>query len=267
VYPGQDIHGSVFLPQYGNDVQVTLYAHDVETGKIIAGEAKQLKKGEWLELSLHIPAMEGALIDEAGFAFTMLGLQHMPQDLTCLIDDLYFDGRPDYSVDLSKAKEDAWNGLHREIIQFGKLKGLWYLEDGYAHLSCGDFGEAYTGHHNWRDYTAAFTLKPLTGEDHYVNVRVQGAIRSYAAGFAPNGKLVFSKNENGYKVLAEADFAWQPDKDYCITVIAKGADFKVAVDGKEYLSISDKNNPYLNGAVGFSVRKGSHCAYKLIQIN
>jgi hypothetical protein len=59
VYPGQNIHGSVFLPQYGNEVQVTLYAHDAESGKIIEGEAKQLKKGEWLELSRHIPSGKG----------------------------------------------------------------------------------------------------------------------------------------------------------------------------------------------------------------
>jgi hypothetical protein len=197
----------------------------------------------------------------------MNGLQNQYPELNCLIDDLSFDGKPDYTVDLAKTKEDVWQHSHREIIQFTRLKGLWYLDGGYAHLSCADFGEAYTGRHDWGDYTAAFTIKPIIGNDHYVNVRVQGAIRSYAAGFAKGGKLVFSKNENGYRPLAEAAFDWQPGKEYTITVAAKGSEFTVAVDGKQYLSLSDTDSPYLTGSVGFSVRNGSHCAYHSIYIN
>jgi hypothetical protein len=184
-----------------------------------------------------------------------------------MIDDLYFDGKPDYTVDMGKVREDVWNGLHREISQFTKLKGLAFLKDGYAHLSCGDFGEIYTGRYDWKDYTAEFTLKPVIGNDHYVNVRVQGAIRSYAAGFAPEGKLVFCKNENGYRILAETAFNWRPGKEYTITVAARGSDFAVMVDGTQYLSVKDKDNPYLTGSVGFSVRDGSHCAYRSIKIN
>jgi ADP-ribosylglycohydrolase len=266
IYPGQDIHGSVFLPQYGTDCEVRMYVHNADTNTVIEGEKIILKKGEWKELSLHIPSIEAGLIDEAGFAFDMLGLQRMPVDLSCMIDDLYFDGTPDYTVDLAKTKEDFWNGLHREITQFTRLKGLWYLEGNYAHLSCSDFGEAYTGRYDWEDYTASFIIKPLTGNEHYVNVRVQGAIRSYAAGFAEGGKLVLWKNENGYRKLAEVDFAWEAGREYVITVTAKGRDLAIEVDGKRYLSFNDNDDPYLSGAVGFSVRNGSHCAYRKIVI-
>jgi ADP-ribosylglycohydrolase len=262
VYPGQDIHGSVFLPSYANDCEARLYVHNAASGEIIEGEKIRLKKGEWAELSLHVPPMEAGLIDEAGFA-----LQGQSPELTCMIDDLYFDGRPDYTVDLAKTKEDFWHGSHREVTQFTRLKGLWYLEGGYAHLSCADFGEVYTGRHDWKDYTAAFTLKPLIGNDHCVNVRVQGAIRSYAAGFAAGGKLALYKNENGYHILAETAFPWQSGREYTITITAEGSRFTVSVDGKQYLSFNDTDNPYLAGSVGFSVRNGSHCAYRLIRIN
>jgi ADP-ribosylglycohydrolase len=266
VYPGQDIHGSVFLPQYGTDCEVRMYVHNADTNTVIEGEKIILKKGEWQELSLHIPSIKAGLIDEAGFAFDMLGLQRLPMDLSCMIDDLYFDGKPDYTVDLAKTKEDFWNGLHREITQFTRLKGLWYLEDKYAHLSCSDFGEVYTGRYDWEDYTASFSIKPLTGNEHYVNVRVQGATRSYAAGFAEGGKLILWKNENGYRKLAEVNFVREVGKEYIITVTVKGRDFAVEVDGKRYLSFSDNDDPYLSGAVGFSVRNGSHCAYREIVI-
>jgi hypothetical protein len=267
LYPGQSIHGSVMVPGYGNPVQAALYAHDSESGALITPETAVLEKGKWTELSLTLPAMEGAIIDEAGFVFDMLGERRNNTDLCCFIDDLWFDGKADYTIDLSKAKEEVWTGLHREIRQFSRLKGLWYRENGYAHLSCADFGEVYTGHHGWKDYTASFTVKPLTGKDHYVNVRVQGAIRSYAAGFAGDGKLVFEKNENPYRRLAEAPFAWEAGRDYTIAVTARGKRFTVAVDGREYISYTDDCDPYLSGCAGLSVRRGSHCALKNLRIS
>jgi ADP-ribosylglycohydrolase len=266
LYPGQTIHGSVMLPAYAGPAQAALYAHDSEGGALLTGETVVLERGIWAELSFTLPAMEGAVIDEAGFVFDALGERRGHSGLCCLIDDLYFDGVPRYGIDLSKAKEEVWAGPHREIRQFSRLKGLWYLQDGYAHLSCADFGEVYTGHHGWNDYTASFTVKPLTGANHYVNVRVQGAIRSYAAGFAGEA-LVFEKNENPYRPLAAVPFAWEPGRDYTITVTARGPDFTVAVDGREYISCTDKENPYLSGCVGLSVRNGSHCAYRFIKIN
>jgi hypothetical protein len=126
IYPGQVIHGSVFLPSYGNDCLVCMYAHDAASGKITEGEKSKLEKGKWAELSCKISFIESGLIDEAGFAFDMLGLQRQPMDLNCLVDDLYFDGEPDYTVTFSKDSVDFWTGLHREIVQFTKLKGLWY---------------------------------------------------------------------------------------------------------------------------------------------
>jgi ADP-ribosylglycohydrolase len=267
LYPGQTIHGSVMLPPYAGPAQAALYAHDSESGALITGGTTVLEKGRWTELSFTLPAIEGAVIDEAGFAFDMLGENFTRGGLCCLIDDLYFDGRADYRIDLSKAHEEIWTGLHREIRQFSRLKGLWYLEGGYAHLSCADFGEVYTGHYGWRDYTASFTIKPLTGNDHYVNVRVQGALRSYAAGFAEGGRLVFEKNENPYRRLAEVPFAWEPGRDYTIAVAARENHFTVSVDGREYISYTDADSPYLSGCAGISVRKGGRCALKDIRIS
>ncbi|MDR0669884.1 MAG: ADP-ribosylglycohydrolase family protein [Treponema sp.] len=266
LYPGQTVHGSVMLPGYAGGVQAALYVHNSENGALIEGEKKTLEKGAWTELTLTIPAMEGAIIDEAGFVFDILGERHNGADLCCFIDDLWFEGTANYTVDLAVARLECWSGLHREIAQFSRLKGLWYLENGYAHLSCADFGEVYTGHHTWNDYTASFTIKPIIGHDHYVNIRVQGALRSYAAGFAESGKLVFEKNEKFYRRLAEIPFAWEPGRDYTITVKARGNHFTVAVDETEYISYTDHENPYLSGCVGLSTRNGSHCAYRFIRI-
>lgn len=267
LYPGQTVHGSVCLPDYSSACAVRLYVRNAATGEIVEGSSVLLQKGGWTDLTLAIPPMEAALIDEAGFAFDMHGSQQEPLDLTCLIDDLYFDGKPEYTIDYAQLQEEVWTGFHREISQFTRLKGLFYLEDGRLHLSCSDFAEAYTGRHDWTDYTATFTLTPLTGKTHLVNVRVQGAIRSYAAGFTASGKLGLYKNENGYRLLAECDCPWQAGKEYTLAVSCAGARLTVSLDGAEKLAYTDEAAPYLRGSIGMAVRDGSHCSYRGIKIH
>ncbi len=123
----------------------------------------------------------------------------------------------------------------------------------------------YTGSHTWEDYEASFAVTPLTGEHHMVNVRVKGAIRSYAAGFLPNGKFAILKNNNGCKVMAETDYSWKIGEEYVVTVRACGNQIEAAV-GDVKLEITDEDRPYLSGAIGVSIEKGSHTAYRMIRV-
>ena len=268
LYPGQTIHGSAMIPDYGCEYVVRLYARDTESGEIIESSGVIPEKGKWVNLTLDIPSIDCGLIDEAGFAFDIIpSPARRVSELTVFIDDLYFDGKPSYSLDASKLREEIWTNSHREIIQFTKLKGLFFLEDGLLHLSCADFAEAYTGRHDWTDYTAEFVVKPVTGNCHMVNVRVQGAIRSYAAALVSSDKICLFKNDNGYRKLTEADFIRESGREYTLKVSVKGNEIVVFVDGKEYLRYTDTDNPYISGGIGISVRDGSHCAYRSIAVN
>ncbi len=265
VYPGQTLHGSAFLPEYSQEAQVSLYVRDAHSGQIYEGVRQELTKGEWKTLAFQIPALEGALLDEMGFCFHIHGVHTQVFDFTGIVDDLYADGQPEYSLEFAKEREELWTVLHREISQFTKLKGLMYLEEGQMHLSCSDFAEAYTGRHDWEDYRAEFTFTPLTGENHMVNVRVQGAIRSYAAGFLPDGRLAILKNDNGYSVLAQTPFAWEKGREYTIAVIVKGNEIRAAVEDV-VLSAVDEVRPYLHGSIGVSLQNGSHDRYRRIRV-
>ena len=261
VYPGQTVHGSVMVPEYGlSDLQVSLYVHEVRGDRIYQGDAVVLEKGQWKQLEFVIPAMEGALLDEVGFCVHVGGERGSAQQVTVLLDYFYTDGTPDYSVEMRKEEEEVWTPVHREITQFTKLKGLFYLADGNLHLSCCDFGEAYTGSHNWKDYTAEFWLTPHTGDWHMMNVRVQGGIRSYAAGFLADGRAAILKNENGYRILSQCDFAWEKEKEYHLCVSVEGSRLILWVDDQKLLEVTDVERPYLEGAVGISVQNGSHCS-------
>lgn len=266
VYPGQTIHGSVCIPDYGKSMKACLYVREEHSGKVFKSEPVHLDKGKWKTLNFKIPSMEGALIDEMGFCFQVLGNYRDIIDFVGLIDDLYADGQPDYSLEFDKEREEVWNGLHREISQFTKLKGLMYLEDNHLHLSCSDFAEAYTGRHDWNDYKATYYFTPVTGKNHMVNVRVQGAIRSYAFGLLPNGTAGLLKNDNGYNVLVREKFDWIPGKEYKVTVEVKENYIKAEVDNV-ILEYKDNDYPYLSGSVGVSLLDGSHCKYRKIVVS
>ena len=266
VYPGQVLHGSVMLPEYGPGVSVSLYARDMRSGTIYESAPLKPEKGVWSTMAYEIPSLEGACIDEIGFCAHVSGEGDGERTVVLLIDDLYTDGRPSYSVELAAENEEVWTPVHREISQFTKLKGLVYLDDGQLNLSSCDFGEVYTGSHQWTDYTAQFYITPVTGSCHQVNVRVQGAIRSYAAALLPGGRAGLLKNENGYRLLADTTFVWEPGKEYKITVKADAGTLSLAVDDQWLLTWEDRDNPYLEGAVGLSVQSGSHCKCRRIVI-
>lgn len=268
VYPGQTIHGSAYIPEYGQEAQVSLYVRDAHTGKIYEGEKTKLEeKGVWRELEFALPHMDAVLIDEMGFCFHVHGTHTQIFDYVGMVDDLYADGQADYTIEMEKETEEVWTGLHREISQFTKLKGVMYLEKGQMHLSCSDFAEAYTGRYDWKDYKAKFYFTPLTGKNHMVNVRVQGAIRSYAVGLLPDGKAAILKNDNGYSVMAETDFEWEYGKEYKLLVTVKDNRIEAKISGTCKLSFLDEERPYLRGAIGISLQHGSHDKYRRIEVS
>lgn len=268
VYPGQTIHGSAFLPEYGESASVCLYVREGNTGKRYFGEKVSLRKGQWCELHFTVPKICGGLIEEMGFCFHVQGIHTQVFDFTGLIDDLYATGNPSYTIDFAKEREEIWTGLHREISQFTRLKGLSYLTGESLHLSCADFGEVYTGRHDWEDYAAVFLVMPVTGNYHLVNVRVQGASRSYAAGLLPNGAFGILKKENGYKVLKSTNFSWEPGKEYRIGVKVRGNTIEAElVKEKVKIEVTDENSPYRKGGIGLSCMEGSHMQCRGIEIS
>ena len=259
-YPGQTVRLSVMpMPCQGMEGAAQIYVKDGAAGEIIRGE-KVAADGTWHDLSLVIPSGAG-LIQEVGVILSGTAVGFGMGDLTAYVDDLAIEGLPDYQLDFSQMTMDVWGGIHQEVPQFSKLKGHSYLDGPWLSLSCADFAEMYTGHHSWEDYCLSATLKPLTGEQAYVNLRVQGAMRSYAAGFSGAGKVALRKNQHGYITLCEADFPWEPGKEYRLDFAAQGGTLTLAIDGRKVLSYEDPD-PLANGCAGLSVEKGSHCLYR-----
>ncbi|MCX7622092.1 MAG: hypothetical protein N2037_14795, partial [Acidimicrobiales bacterium] len=97
---------------------------------------------------------------------------------------------------------------------------------------------------------------------HNINFRVQGAIRSYALGLAPDNKLILYKNENGYKELSGIPFSWKVNAEYAFRVDVSGPVIKVYYTDLLVMEFTDEYKPYLSGQIGVSLLNGSHCHYK-----
>jgi len=258
LYPGQSIKAQILLPEGAPvPVKALLYVKDGNSGQRYYGEAITLPAANWQELCFNIPFLSGACIEEAGIE--VVPLDGWASELIFYMDDFTFEGEPNYEVDFVKERLEVWNSLHTEISQFSFLRGLWTLEEGQLSGSfTGGSAECYTGDLAWTDYQIEAEIIPKVGKDHYVLVRVQGGIRSYAVGLAPGAKIALLKNENGYRTLTETNFPWQEEQSYDIVIKAKGSLLTIEYAGQELLSYEDMDNPYLNGGIGFATMGNSH---------
>lgn len=183
-----------------------------------------------------------------------------------LIRSMEAEGDADYRIRFESERTEKWNDLHREISQFTRQKGLTYLEDGWLHLTGTDFAECYTGDWEWTDYWSEYELTPLSGREHYVLFRVQGARRCYGIGFTGPDRLGLWKKEGDVRLLHEIPFAWEYGKTYRLKVRAAGNGFRVYEGDRELFDRKDQDTPYLSGGVGLGVRNNSHCKYRQIGV-
>lgn len=265
-YPGQCIHGSVMIPEHALDCKAFLYVRNARTKELYFSEACVSVRGRWEPIEYEVPAMEGVLLDEMGFAFEICA-ENGQGEFAVFVDDLYADGMPCYSVDFKQENMEVWTPVHREVSQFTRLKGNFYLEEGKLHLSCADFGEAYTGRYDWTDYRALFAIIPYAGEHHYGCIRVQGGVRGYFAGLGEKEEFVILKNtRKGLRKLASAHYPWHHGQKYEVEITAAGNRITARI-GETVLKAVDGAEPYLTGAVGLAVRQGSHLGCEEIRID
>ncbi len=176
--------------------------------------------GQWHELALPIPAGQEGYIQEVGVILCGTSSGFGQGDLCAYLDDLYVDGAPDYCLDFSRMEMNCWTGLHQDVPQFGRLKGHTYLDGPWLSLSCADFGEMYTGHHLWEDYSLSCTLRPVTGEVHLLQARVQGATAQLCRRLLWLGKS--SPSEEPERLSGGGRGQLPLGKEYRLTLSVKG---------------------------------------------
>lgn len=252
IWPGQSVAARLFLPE-GKGVHVSLYVVDGHTGTRHEGRLVRLVPGEITEVRFTIPPLRAALLVEVGLTLRLLG--GGPWDGYIDLLDLGWEGKPRFSTDFSREREE-----YGAVSGWTYLRGHWRLEGGGLAGSGYGENEVYTGDPSWGDYSVRVVLIPVWGDKHRVNVRVQGALRSYAAGLAP-GRLVLYKKDRVYREVASTPLEWGLGGKYELLIRAKGPELSVTANGQTRLHWRDEDSPYLQGAIGLSNSRGCHTRY------
>ena len=255
IYAGQTVSAEVFLDEAAPEmINVALYVYDANGDEFHQATAQPLRPGQWQTLTYTIPFMQNACLSEVGIvvrntAPTVWGAGAI------YIKQLDWDGIPNFATDFSREWPESGG-----ISQWTRLRGYWRLEDGAYDGSGVGLCESYTGDIAWKNYTIKATLTPLYGHHHNINGRVQGALRSYAFGLAPDGKAVLYKKDDSYTLVASADFDWLHGEAYELRLSLDGGRLLAHVGGHDKsasLTWQDAS-PYLHGQIGVSTWHGSH---------
>ena len=243
IYPGQTVSASVYL-SVGDGVTAQLFVRDYYTKQVFCGDVAALSAGGGARLTFTISCPEPVLLDRLGVLFAA----DTETSAVAYLDRLDWSGAPDCILDLTR--ENPMTG-------WSYLRGRWFGRAGSLNGShYGKDAEAYTGLQTWTDYSYKVRLRPHCGERHRILFRVRGAQRSYAFGLAPNGRVAFEKNWQGYEETASAPFDWDLQREYTLSVEVRGNRMTGSVDGKQVLEWEDPASSWSSGCVGLGVKNG-----------
>ena len=214
LYPGQIVRASVRACPGCEHLEACIFVVDYHTGQMHLSPLSSLSTDNWSHLAYEIPAGDWC-VKEAGVLVRRdrqcLLSQNEPSKVGVFVDDLLWEGAPDYTIEFGKEKNWEWEPkpISTELSQFTRHKGIWHLEDGSLRGHCADWGETYTGDVSWRDYRLSAEFTPVDGGWHGVLLRAQGAARSYALCLMEGNRLALLKKEDGtLRTLQSVDYSW-----------------------------------------------------------
>jgi hypothetical protein len=264
IYPGQTLTARVFLPQNAPEtIRAALYVYDDNHARRHQAEAIVLIPGQEQTLQYTIPPRTDACLSQVGIVLRNLG--EVWETGSFQIAELDWSGSPNFTSTFAKERPESGG-----ISQWTRLRGHWRLEDGAYHGSGIGECETYSGDIAWTDYTLEAELIPIIGEHHNVNVRVQGTLRSYAFGLAPDNQVALYKKDRTYQLIRHIPFAWTHNNRYRLSLSLRGAAFVASVTAEngqpQTIEWHDPDTPYLHGQIGLSTWGGGHTAFRSIKV-
>ncbi len=200
---------------------------------------KKLQTDAWTEISFIIPDTEGDLIDEAGIVLEGYSISKAKTLGAVYLDEFSITGDSAYTISFQKQRKEFGT-----ITPFAADHGAWEVEeDRLSLLRCGE-AFAYAGNYYAGDYRISTEVEPVSGENHLLLIRAQGAMRGYALGFSGKGKAAIYKNDFGFVKLAETDYPWEAGQKYRFSAAAEGAEISLSIDDRQILCVEDRQYAY-----------------------
>ena len=261
IYPGQRVSAQVYVPDGTPEfVHAALFAHDRLRGAGYQAPGTKLRAGQWNQVVVDLPPMEGVCFSEVGIVIRSLAED--PWSGVLYLDAMDWGGPANYGLDLGQQPPNG-----RTTAGWTTLAGYWRVEDGAYWGSGVEQNESYTGDFAWEDYAVTVRFQPVRGDHHGVNVRVRGARECYLLGFAGEGRVGLYKKEAGrYRELLSAAYDWQLGEIYSFRVVASGERLQLGIDGETVLDHTDVDAPYLQGQIGLANGPGCRTRFERLQV-
>lgn len=119
------------------------------------------------------------------------------------------------------------------------------------------------GEREWADYTVRAAIIPHMAKSAGIAACVQGLKRYVALVLCDDQKARLVKTltwapgqGTGVKVLAEADYAWQPDGTYELSLTTRGERLTSEINGQPLFDVRDTDHPLTSGAVALVIEEG-----------
>jgi hypothetical protein len=109
----------------------------------------------------------------------------------------------------------------------------------------------------WNGYEASARVTPRSKfRQGGIAVCVQGCERWVALTLAEGGKARLVKALDGETILAEADFSWEPDQTFDLSLTTVGAKYVGKINGAVVLEATDTDRPLESGAAALIAEAG-----------
>ncbi len=241
VYPGQTVSMKLYLDQWNGweTIGIAPYVRSMSDKKEHLQGYIKLVQEQWIDVTFIIPQVDGDLIDEVGIVIEGYSPSKAKTLGMIYLDDFTITGKSDYFISIQKQRKEFGT-----ITPFSTDHGAWTIDDGKLSLMRCEPSFAYTGCYYAKDYDICSTVTPINGENHFLLIRAQGAMRCYAAGLGEHGKAVIYKNDFGFQKLAETDFQWEFGKSYELRLEAVGSEITLFLNGNPILGIHDTSFEY-----------------------
>lgn len=261
-YSGQHVSMKVKGEQTrGEAIVVSPYIRLTSTKKELLVGSTVVVTSEWQSIEFTIPDTSGDIIEEVG-----IKIQSPASDRTfrafgkVYLDEFSITGMPRYTIDLTKQVIEF-----QSVSPFAHQRGDWGLQQHGMTMSSEEHCLSLTGHFYMEQSNIESLLTPLSGKQHGLLFRAQGAEQYYFAGFIDEQKVAIGVHDFGQKVLCTAPYKWNLGEAYRMKVYCHDKQISLTINDVEVIKTEDAT--YSAGMWGYYAFEGGNCTYHDIKVN
>jgi len=232
-------YGKIFIHRYNTNDELDL----------IEGPEVKLSAGEYQDIEWQIPdTLSQPIVD--------LGI--MSKSGTVYLDYLTWDGSPNVTFSRPFGTNEPWDKplVWRQAWVSSLDKWNDWTPEPFRLIQNEGRGMITQGTKAWVDYTVEANIKPWLIDQAGIAARFQGLKRYYGLLISKDQKLTLIKVKDSESILAEVGFPWAEYNSYQLKLEMSGQMINCFVDGREFFSVRDDDDPLLSGAVGYIVENG-----------